>query len=61
MSVERTIKKICTKEHPFVSPLKDGEFWEHEDVQEKFPEHDFRVVIYHCPNCGIDIKVDMGD
>ncbi len=56
---ERTNKKICTKENPFVPPLLDEDIWLHEDVYEKFPDHEFTVVIFHCPNCGIDIPVDM--
>ncbi|MDP1688675.1 MAG: hypothetical protein Q8L47_00910 [bacterium] len=57
--VERTNKKTCTKENPFVPPLKDDEIWMHEDAYDKNPEHEFTTVIFYCPNCGIDILVDM--
>lgn len=59
MSDERKIKK-CTKDHPFVPPPKDNEFWLHEDAYNKFPESDFIIATFHCPNCGIDFDVDMG-
>ncbi|TSC84345.1 MAG: hypothetical protein G01um101413_640 [Parcubacteria group bacterium Gr01-1014_13] len=59
MGNKQSIKKICTKDSPFVPPLKDDEQWEHPDLYDKFPEHEFRVVIFHCPNCKIDIAVDM--
>lgn len=54
----KTIKLTCTKEHPFVPPRMYGEIWMHEDVVEKHPEYDGEIVIFHCPNCGIDITVD---
>ncbi len=59
MSGKRKIKKICTKDNPFVPPLKDDEWWDHKDAYEKFPDHEFRIAIFHCPNCGIDIDIDV--
>lgn len=57
-SDEKTIKLECTKEHPFVPPRMYGEIWMHVDVEEKHPEMDGEIVIFHCPNCGVDITVD---
>ncbi len=54
-------EKVCTKKKPFVPPLKDGVHWTHKDAYEKFPDHDFSIVVFHCPNCGIDIDVDMSE
>ncbi|KKT81625.1 MAG: hypothetical protein A3B99_00580 [Candidatus Yanofskybacteria bacterium RIFCSPHIGHO2_02_FULL_44_12b] len=59
MGRERKIRKFCTKDHPFIPPLKDDEIWEHVDAFDKFPERDLAIVTFHCPNCGIDIHVDM--
>ena len=59
MSNESKTRKVCTKESPFVPPRKDNEIWEHKDAYEKFPEYDFNIVTYHCPNCGIDFDIDM--
>lgn len=53
-------ERVCTKKNPFVPPLKDGVNWIHKDAYDKFPDHEFRIVVFHCPNCGIDIEVDMG-
>ncbi len=58
MGSEQKIKKVCTKDNPFVPPLKNNEQWEHPDLYDAFPEHEFRVVVFHCPHCGIDIPVD---
>ncbi len=57
----RNIKIICTKANPFVPPLKDDEVWTHLDAYEKFPEDDLGVVVFYCPNCGIDILIDMSE
>lgn len=54
-------EKVCTKKKPFVPPLKDKVHWMHKNAYDKFPEHDFRIVVWHCPNCGIDFELDMGD
>jgi hypothetical protein len=54
-------EKVCTKKNPFVPPLKYGVYWTHKDAKEKYPEHDFSIVVYHCPNCGIDFEIDWGD
>jgi len=59
MSKKRTVKKVCTKDYPFVPPRKDDEHWIHPDVYDKNPESDSSIAIFHCPNCGIDIEVDM--
>lgn len=59
MATERTVRKICTKDSLFTPPLKDDEIWEHQDAYEKFPEYDFSIVTFHCPNCGIDFDIDM--
>ncbi len=59
MSDERTVKKICTKENPMVPPPKNDEIWTHEGLEDKYPESDSSIVIFHCPNCGEDIPVDM--
>lgn len=61
MSGKRTVWKTCTKEHPFIPPLKDDEIWDHIDAYEKNTEHESRIVIVHCPNCGIDINMDLAD
>ena len=55
---QRTKKRVCTKDNPFVPPLKDDEWWKHQDAYEKFPEYEFSIVIFHCPHCGIDIHID---
>ena len=61
MNNQRTIKRTCTKDSPFVPPLKDDELWMHQDAYEKFPDLDSRIIVFHCPNCGINIEIDMGD
>ena len=58
---KRKLKKVCTKENKFVPPQKDAERWTHKDAKAKFPDHDFSIVVYHCPNCGIDFEIDEGD
>jgi hypothetical protein len=57
----RGLEKVCTKKKPFVPPLKEGVWWTHKDAYEKYPEHDFSIVVYHCPNCGTDFEIDWGD
>ncbi len=59
MGTQQMVKRICTKEHPFVPPLKDNEVWTHEGLYEKFPEDESRIMILHCPNCGTDIDEDL--
>jgi len=52
-------KKICTKENPFVAPLKIGGDWLHPDAyQTNPPDYDGSLFSFHCPNCGIDFTID---
>ena len=59
MSDQRPVKKVCTKENPFVPPLKDDEIWTHQNLEDKYPDSISPIVVFHCPNCGVDIEVDM--
>lgn len=59
--IKRTAKYVCTKDNPFVPPLKDKEYWMHKDAYDKFPDHEFSTVVFYCPNCKIDISLDLGD
>ena len=53
------IKKLCTNEHPFPGgEAKTGEYWEHVDAYETDPNYEGEVILYHCPNCGIDFTID---
>ena len=61
MSDEKVTRKICSKERPFVPPIEPGVVWEHQDAYEKNPEYDFSIVAFHCPNCGTDFRLDLGD
>ena len=58
LSNEKT-KLLCTKEHPFSGgEVKADEYWEHVDANEVVPEYEGEVVVYHCPNCGLDFTID---
>lgn len=48
----------CTKDHPFVPPVKENEFWIHVDAYYLDPADEGRF--FKCPNCGtlIDIGPD---
>ncbi len=52
------IKNICNKEHPFVPPIKENEYWEHTDAYQTDPEYDGNFPFFHCPNCGINFTAD---
>lgn len=58
---KRKIRKECTKDNPFVPPLKDDEWWYHADAHVKYPEDleiGVRFLTFHCPTCGIDFEID---
>lgn len=51
--------RICTKENPFVAPLKANECWVHPDAnQTDPPDYDGSILNFHCPNCGENFAID---
>jgi len=51
--------KICTKENPFVAPLKENEGWMHPNAyQTDPPDYDGSLFNFHCPNCNLDFTID---
>lgn len=58
---EGKTERRCTKENPCDLAKVDleKEHWIHEDAYDLFPDSDFVIAIYKCPNCGIEIEVDF--
>jgi len=52
-------QKICTKENPFVAPIKEDGCWMHPDAnQTDPPDYDGSLFNFHCPNCNLDFTID---
>jgi len=53
-------RQLCTKENPMPLSLVNEGQWSHPNATEQDMDSDY-YIYYHCPNCGLDFKVEMPD